>query len=362
MSTFIFIAAVMAAIAATAVAFPLLRSPRSRFAGALAGVLVMAAAAGLYPLWSNWNWRAAMAAKPAVDTQVLEMVAKLERHMKDAPDDIKGWLLLGQSDLALERADGAIDAYEHAHRLDPNNVVALLGLGEALSLRAGGNVTPPAGDLFERAVALEPDNPRALLYAGFGAATRGDRATARQRWLKLKGMHPPAEIDAMLNDRIAELGTSDLEQGSAVAGTPVAGATGPATAATAATGAAPPGAGAASSSAALATVNIRIAPALKSHLTGDVPLFVFAREPGGGGPPLAAKRLTSAALGSEVRLSPADSLIPGRSLVAGQKVSITARISFSGQPLPAAGDLYGELTYDVGHDGVRDLVIDRIAQ
>jgi cytochrome c-type biogenesis protein CcmH len=346
----------MAAIAATAVAFPLLRCARSRLTGALAGVVVMAAAAGLYPLWSNWNWHAAVAAKPAVDTQVLEMVAKLERHMKDAPDDLKGWLLLGQSDLALERADGAIDAYEHAHRLDPNDVAAMLGLGEALSIRAGGNVIPPAGDLFERAVALEPDNPRALLYSGFGAATRGDRATARQRWLKLKGMHPPADIDAMLNDRIAELGTADLEQGPA--GAAAAGS------AAAATGAAPPapGAGAASSAAALATVNIRIAPALKSHLTGDVPLFVFAREPGGGGPPLAAKRLTSAALGSEVRLSSADSLIPGRSLVVGQKVSITARISFSGQPLPAAGDLYGELTYDVGHDGVRDLVIDRIAQ
>jgi len=348
MSTFIFIAAVMAAIAATAVAFPLLRSSRSRLTGAIAGIVVMAAAAALYPLWSNWDWRAALAAKPAVDTQVLEMVAKLERHMKEAPNDVRGWLLLGQSDLALERADGAIDAYQHVQRLDPNNVVALLGLGEALSLRAGGTVTPPAGDLFERALALEPDNPRALLYSGFGAATRGDRATARQRWLKLKGMHPPAEIDAMLNDRIAELGTSDLEQGSAAAataGAPVA-----------------PGAGGASSSTALATVNIRIAPELKSHLTGDVPLFVFAREPGGAGPPLAAKRLTSAALGSEVRLSSADSLMPGRSLVAGQKVSITARISFSGQPLPAAGDLYGELTYDVGRDGVRDLVIDHIAQ
>jgi cytochrome c-type biogenesis protein CcmH len=355
MTLFLVIAAVMAAIAATAVAFPLLRTPRSRLTGVLAGVVVMAAAAGLYPLWSNWDWHTAVATKPAVDPQVLEMVAKLERHMKDAPDDLKGWLLLGQSDLALERADGAIDAYEHAHRVDPNNVEAMLGLGEALSLRAGGDVIPPAGDLFERAIALEPDNPRALLYSGFGAATRGDRATARQRWLKLKGMHPPADIDAMLNDRIAELGTADLEQGPAVAGS-----TGPVAAASAAVTA--PGAGGASSAAALATVNIRIAPALKSHLTGDVPLFVFAREPGGGGPPLAAKRLTSAALGSEVRLSSADSLIPGRSLVAGQKVSITARISFSGQPLPAAGDLYGELTYDVGHDGVRDLVIDRIAQ
>jgi cytochrome c-type biogenesis protein CcmH len=358
MTTFIFIAAVMAAIAATAVAFPLLRSPRSRLAGALAGIVVMGAAASLYPFWSNWNWHAASASKPAVSTQVLEMVAKLERHMKDAPDDLKGWLLLGQSDLALERADGAIDAYEHAHRLDPNNIDALLGLGEALSIRAGGNVTAPAGDLFEHALALEPDNPRALLYSGFGAATRGDRGAARQRWIKLKGMHPPPEIDAMLNDRIAELGTADLEGGAAPAAGSVAGGTDTgAGAAGAGTGAA-----AAGGPAALATVNISIAPALKSHLTGAVPLFVFAREPGGQGPPLAAKRLTSAALGSEVRLSAADSLIPGRSLVAGQKVSITARISFSGQPLPAAGDLYGELTYDVGRDGVRELVIDRIAQ
>jgi cytochrome c-type biogenesis protein CcmH len=172
-------------------------------------------------------------------------------------------------------------------------------------------------------------------------------------------MHPPADIDAMLNDRIAELGTADLEPGAPAS--PVAGSAGLAAAATAGPPAAP-GAAAASSSEALATVNIRIAPDLKSRLTGEVPLFVFAREPGGGGPPLAAKRLTSAALGSQVRLSAADSLIPGRSLVAGQKVSITARISFSGQPLPAAGDLYGELTYEVGHDGVRDLLIDRIAQ
>jgi hypothetical protein len=55
-------------------------------------------------------------------------------------------------------------------------------------------------------------------------------------------------------------------------------------------------------------------------------------------------------------------MIPGRVLTAGRKVSITARVSFTGQPLPAAGDLYGELTYDVGHDGARDLVIDRVAQ
>jgi hypothetical protein len=54
-------------------------------------------------------------------------------------------------------------------------------------------------------------------------------------------------------------------------------------------------------------------------------------------------------------------MIPGRVLTKGSRVSITARVSFSGQPLPATGDLYGELTYDVGQDGTRDLLIDRVA-
>jgi cytochrome c-type biogenesis protein CcmH len=350
MNTFIVIAALMAAIAATVVALPLLRNRQSRVLGAVAGVLVMGAAAGLYPLWSNWDWHAPPP-RAAVPAAALAMVAKLEDHMKQAPNDLEGWLLLGRSYMALERVDDAILAYEHAHRVDPNSVEAMLGLGEGLSVRAGGNVTPAAIELFERAVALEPDNPKALLYSGFGAATRGDRATARARWLKLKDQHPPPQIEAMLNERITELGTADLDA------TPGAAQA----AGTAGTAGAAAGSGS-DAAAAQATVNISIAPALKSRLTGEVPLFIFAREPGTQGPPLAAKRLTSSAIGSQIRLSSADSMMPGRVLTAGQRVSITARVSFSGQPLPAAGDLYGELTYEVGHDGVRDLVIDRVAQ
>jgi cytochrome c-type biogenesis protein CcmH len=97
-------------------------------------------------------------------------------------------------------------------------------------------------------------------------------------------------------------------------------------------------------------------------LVSEAPLFVFAREPGSQGPPLAAKRLSTAAIGTQVHLSPADSMMPGRALAAGRRVSVTARVSFSGQPVPTAGDLYGELSYDVGRDGARNLVIDRVAE
>jgi cytochrome c-type biogenesis protein CcmH len=357
MNTFLVVAAVMAALAAAAVAVPLLRDRQSRVTGAIAAVLVASVAAGLYPLWSTWNWNPPPPAAQSPD--VLAMVDKLEKHLREEPNDLTGWLMLGRSYLALEKIDEGILAYDHAHRLDANNADASLGLGEAMSLRAGGEIPPQAAALFEDALRTAPSNPKALLYSGFAAAARGDNATARARWQALKDMHPPEQIEKMLDARIAELGAP----GANAVG-PVASEPGPPTGASGA-GGGPAMAGAAAAPAdptAQVTVNIRIAPGLKAKLTGETPLFVFAREPGGRGPPLAAKRLTSTAIGTQIHLSAADSMIPGRVLVSGHAVSITARVSFSGQPLPAAGDLYGELTYDVGHDGVKDLVIDKVAE
>jgi cytochrome c-type biogenesis protein CcmH len=342
MSAFLIVAALMAAIAASLVAIPLLRDKRSRLIGAVAACLLAGAAAGLYPLWSNWDWHAPVQARSMPAPDVLAMVAKLEQHLREDPNDLAGWLMLGRSYLALQRMDDAVNAYERAQRLNGNSAEAALGLGEAISLRAGGQISPEASALFEDALKLEPNNPKALLYGGFAAATRGDRAMARSRWQALKDLHPPPQIEEMLDARIASLGAAE-ESG---------------------TNASPAGTSASvqGSAGAQVTVNIHIAPALKSRLKPETPLFVFAREPDSRGPPLAAKRLTSDAIGTQVQLSATDSMVPGRVLVAGKRVSITARVSFSGQPIPSAGDLYGELSYDVGRDGALDLVIDRVAE
>jgi cytochrome c-type biogenesis protein CcmH len=341
MASFLIVAAFMAAIAAAAVATPLLRDRRSRVLGLSSALVVVGAAAGLYHLWSTWDWAAP--AQRAGGPDVLAMVSKLESRLRDQPNDAAGWLMLGRSYLALERVDDAAVAYDRARRLDSASAEAVLGLGEAMSLKAGGEITAPAAELFEQGLKLEPDNPKALLFGGFAAAWRGDKALARSRWEALKGLHPPPQIVQLLDARIAELDA------------PAAGGAAPAVTQGGAGARGPAGD-------VQATVNLSIAPALKGRLRADAPLFLFAREPGGRGPPLAAKRLTSAALGTQVRLSAADSMVPGRELAAGQRVSITARVSFSGQPTPEPGDLYGELTYEVGRDGARDLVIDRVAE
>lgn len=343
MIKFLIVAACMTAIAAAAVVVPLMRDRRSRVLAAATALLIVGAAAGLYSLWSTWNWNGQSGQQAAAaNPEVAAMVAQLEQHMRDQPNDLQGWVMLGRSYAALNRWDDAIVAFGRAHTLsDGKDLESTIGYGEALAIKAGGQITPQAAQLFEEAIALAPTNPKALLYGGFAAALRGDRALARSRWEALKAQNPPVQVVQMLDQRIAELGP--IGGGGAIAATQASPA-------------------AESAQAATATINIRIAPALKSRVREESPLFVFAQEPGVRGPPLAAKRLTTAAIGTQVVLSSADSMIPGRALSAGRQVTITARVSFSGQPLPAAGDLYGELTYDVGHDGARDLVIDRVAQ
>lgn len=332
--TFFAVAALMTICAAAALAWPLIRDRGARLAGALTAAVVVAAAAALYPLWSTWDWHAAPPATAQISSpEIAAMVAKLAAHLHEQPDDLKGWLMLGRSYAALGRLDDAVDAYDHAERLgDGKNLDAILGFGEALSLRAGGDITPQVAKLFEEGVALAPNDPRALLYAGFAAAVRGDTALARTRWLSVKAQNPPPQVVQMIDQRIAELGVDEGKMPPS----------------------APPG------STATATVRLAISPQLKSRLRADAPVFLFARNPGGTGPPLAVKRLSIDAIGTQIQLSAADSMTPGRALAQGQQISITARVSFGGQPLPTRGDLYGELSYEVGRDGVRDLVIDKV--
>ena len=89
-------------------------------------------------------------------------------------------------------------------------------------------------------------------------------------------------------------------------------------------------------------------------------LFIFVRAPEGG-PPLAVIRESAAAIPGEFALSDANAMLPGRSLADFESLTLTARVSVSGQPTAQSGDLFGELQYRPGEsNGVADLVIDQI--
>jgi cytochrome c-type biogenesis protein CcmH len=107
-------------------------------------------------------------------------------------------------------------------------------------------------------------------------------------------------------------------------------------------------------------VAIKVAPDIQQQLTAPVPLFVLARDPAGGGPPLAVQRLSSVQLPLTVTLTEGDSMIPSRTIANVPRVQIVARLSRSGAPQARSGDFFGEATYEFGKNtGTVQITIDQ---
>jgi cytochrome c-type biogenesis protein CcmH len=341
MLTFVLLAAALTMAAVVAVAVPLLRgapagAPPAHWAALGAAGLLMLGSAVLYVSWSNWTWRAPAAGADTPENMVASLARKLERD----PQDLDGWLMLGRSYTVLQEYPLAVRAFERADRLSGGkNADALTGEAQALALADESELDGRAARLIEQALVLAPDSGKALYFGAAVAVRRGDLPLARQRLAKLLGMNPPENVRAILEQQISAIDTK-------LAGTPAtAGPPGPAPS--------PAEAGAA-----VVQVNVTLAPSL-SAASGDAPLFVFVREPGRPGPPLAVKRLDSH-FPQRVALTASDSMVPGRVFTAGQSVEVVARIARSGSPVGVRGDPFGAVTYQVGRDGLVSLVIDRL--
>jgi cytochrome c-type biogenesis protein CcmH len=147
------------------------------------------------------------AAVPGADGRSMEqLVTELGTRLAQRPDDAQGWSLYARSLASMGRMREAAPAFERAAALDPNNADLQSRLGEALSFANGGAITPAAAAAFNRALGIDPDEPRALYYLGLADRQAGRGRTALDRWLKLDAHSAPdAPWRALLKDRIAVL-------------------------------------------------------------------------------------------------------------------------------------------------------------
>jgi cytochrome c-type biogenesis protein CcmH len=286
----------------------------------------------------SWSW----VEKPAVESLVAgspeSMVESLVQKLKVHPDDLAGWLMLGRSYAVLREYPLAVRAYKRADGLaDGRSAEALLGEAQALMQIDGSQITGRAGDLIERALAVAPSNSRALLFGAVVALHRGKLPLARARLTRLLALDPSASTKAFVQSQLAAIDRK-LSPGSAVTA---------------------PRSQAAATAAPQIRVNVELAPRLLEHAPRTAPLYVFVRDAGQPGLPLAVKRLQSR-FPQTVRLTPADSMIPGRSFASGERVLVVARIAPSGNPVDQSGDLSGETAYRVGRNGLVNLVIDHV--
>jgi cytochrome c-type biogenesis protein CcmH len=350
MVTFLILAGVFIIAGVALIAVPLLRksatqlAPATWTALAAAAVLVIGSAV-LYASLTNWSWHA----PPAADSPQ-SMVSQLARKLERDPNDLNGWLMLGRSYVVLEQFPLALRAFERADRIaGGKSAEALVGEAESLTMSDENELSGRAGKLIEQALVLDPNSGKALFFGAAAAVRRGQLALGKERFEKLLAQNPPEQIRPILQQQIAA-----IEQRLAGNDNPTANSDGGASTQAAAGG----NANDTRAQQAAVKVHIDVAPKLAPS-DAAAPLFVFVRDPARPGPPLAAKRLASR-FPQTVELTPSDSMVPGRSFAAGQKVQVVARIARSGNPMAGSGDPFGEAAYDVGRDGLVNIVIDHV--
>ena len=264
-----------------------------------------------------------LGAMPSVE----EMVDSLARRLQENPDDVPGWKLLARSHLQMRNFPGAISAYERAIELEGGrNGQTLADLGEVLLLSDGRTLNGRAGELFENALAVSPNNQKALFYAGMAAVERGDGDLGAQRWEALLASSPPQNIQEILRQQVAEL------RGEAPAPAEPAGE--------------------------VVTVRVTLGESAINKVQADSTVFIIARDPAQPSPPIAAVRRRADELPAYVAIGDSDAMIPGRVPSNFAQLEIVARVSMSGQPMAQSGDWFGQQTVSTAESNEISIIID----
>ena len=118
------------------------------------------------------------------------------------PEVLRGMLGAARQSLFAGRYSEAIAAYQAVLKRDPTNVDALTHLG--LIVGIGGHADA-ALETFDRALALDPNYPPALLYRGQVLyETKRDVAGAIRSWQKFLALIPAGEDRERVEQMIAE--------------------------------------------------------------------------------------------------------------------------------------------------------------
>lgn len=158
---------------------------------------------------------------PVENQSVDQLVARVERHLSENPQDGKGWEVLAPVYMRLGRLDDAARAFENANRLLGPNAERLSNRGEALTMANNGIISAKAQEAFEAAVKLDPQAIKPRFFLALALSQDGKREDAIAAWTRLlDGADPAAawvkvareELGKLTGDAVADLPGPDQKQ------------------------------------------------------------------------------------------------------------------------------------------------------
>jgi cytochrome c-type biogenesis protein CcmH len=251
--------------------------------------------------------------------QIEGMVDRLAERMKENPDDVKGWTMLGRSYAVLDRHTDAAAAYANAVKRSEPDAQLLADYADALAMAQGRNLKGEPERLIAQALKVDPRNVKALLLAGTVAFQDKKFKDAIAFWERiLKVVPPDSDIADSVRDSIA-----DARKFAGTAKAP------------------PPAKPGAAPVAASVSGTVRLAPGVAVKASPDDTVFIFARPAEGPRMPLAVMRKRVRDLPTAFMLDDSMAMTPAAKLSNHAQVVVGARVSKSGNPAPQTGDLEG---------------------
>ena len=123
-------------------------------------------------------------------SSIASLIARVEAHLAQNPDDGRGWEVVAPVYARMQRFDQAVQARRNALRLLGETAERQSSLGEALVGAADGVVTADAKAAFQRAAALDAGDVKAQFFLGLAAEQDGKRADAARIWRELLARAP----------------------------------------------------------------------------------------------------------------------------------------------------------------------------
>ena len=255
--------------------------------------------------------------------QIEVMIETLNLRLRERPDDVDGWAVLGRTYAALGRQQEAVPAFKRALTLRPSDATLMTDYADALAVVSGRNLEGEPIKLVTQALEIDPNNLKALALAGMAAFNRKDHAGALRHWEKMAQVDPGSALVQQFQPGIdqarALMGSAAAERAAEQAPTQDA----LPTAGTSVSGV------------------VTLAASLAGKAAPEDTLFVFARAVNGPRMPLAVLRKQVKDLPLKFSLDDSMAMSPAVRLSSAQSVVVGARVSKRGDATPKAGDLRG---------------------
>jgi len=279
---------------------------------------------------------------PDGHAQMKSVMENLIARLQDNPEDIEGWLMLARSYAIMGRFDEASSAYAKLVEIQPESPQFLSDYADVLAMTNDGSLIGKPAQLVDQALQIDPNYPKALALAGTVEFEKKQYSAAAVFWERLLALIPAeAEFAKSISESIAQaksMADESEEQSAPVqlaqnanVGTDIPVADAPDNTSKQSAGSGVPS----------ISGKVTLSPALASKVSATDTLFVFARASTGPKMPLAILRVQVKDLPVIFTLDDGMAMTPAMKLSSFPEVVVGARISKTGQAVPASGDLEG---------------------